>query len=355
MTTSSLHIALIFPRIQKGGGEQMLFNLTRILQQLGHTVRYYALESSTMATPEGLPASFIPTQRWGKLFKLWQLRRQMAKDQKRHGKFDLVLSNLNTRKPLIANPDHLFYFLHVDIWGDIQASYPDNPKKIQRRICHSQAYYNDKNVIAVSKGAEQSLLAKIHAKPRSIRTIYNPFDFEYIRQQANAYQPEITEPYLIHIGRFDKQKRHDRLLATYALLKNPPKLVLFTNHPDALQDLVNAQQLNNNVIVKGWEPNPFPWIKQAKALLLSSDFEALPTVLIEALVCGTPVVSTDCPSGPREILCSELSTWLVPMLDNQAFADKIQEVLDHPYQPHPELLQRFDKKVIVPQYLNLVK
>jgi glycosyltransferase involved in cell wall biosynthesis len=73
--------------------------------------------------------------------------------------------------------------------------------------------------------------------------------------------------------------------------------------------------------------NPYPWIAGARLLVLSSDYEGFPMVLIEALACGTPVVSTDCPHGPGEILTGELARWLVPVGDSRALAERITAAL----------------------------
>lgn len=123
---------------------------------------------------------------------------------------------------------------------------------------------------------------------------------------------------------------------------------------DTLRQLIASYGLAQHVILPGFQANPYSWIKYARALVLSSDFEALPGVLIEALICGTPVVSTDCPSGPNEILTGPLAHWLTPVNDPQALAEKIQEVLDHPYQPDLNALQRFEIHTILQQYQALL-
>ena len=350
-------IACLFPGIYRGGSDQVLFNLTQGLQELGHHVSYFSSKTPAIQMASGLPEVHIPRQWLGKSIKqltLWQLSRMIRQEERLQGDFDLILSNIQMRKALsVKNPERLFYFLHMDAWASIQCQYANDPKKLNHEKKRLQDYYRKKNVISVSQGATYSLLNNIHASPTLIKTIYNPFDFAWIQHQSEAYKPDITEPYLIHVGRFDPQKRHDLLFDAYRRLQNPPKLVLLVAITEPLTAMIAQYGLTHQVILPGLQANPFPWIKGAKALILSSDFEALPTVLIESLICDTPVVSTDCPSGPNEILTGDLAHWLVPVNEPIALAHKIQEVLDHPYSINLDQIRQFDMSVVLPQYLAL--
>ena len=361
--THRYRIAFIFQRIHQGGAEQIIFNLTRGLQKLGHLVSYYSLQPPTFQLDNDLPIPYVPKKLGNKLLSKWlgssQLRRKIKRDQEQLGHFDLILSN---RRPFLSESKNtLFYFLHNDTWGQLKAKYPGYPKQCSllhliqgcAQILRTRRYFKNKRVIAVSKGAQAALIEKIKAKPSSICTIYNPFDFAWIQHQSEAYKPDITEPYLIHVGRFDPQKRHDLLFDAYRRLQNPPKLVLLVAITEPLTAMIAQYGLTHQVILPGLQANPFPWIKGAKALILSSDFEALPTVLIESLICDTPVVSTDCPSGPNEILTGDLAHWLVPVNEPIALAHKIQEVLDHPYSINLDQIRQFDMSVVLPQYLAL--
>jgi glycosyltransferase involved in cell wall biosynthesis len=123
------------------------------------------------------------------------------------------------------------------------------------------------------------------------------------------------------------QKRHDLLLAAFAGLDTPHRLVLLTPPDARLAALVAQHGLERRVTIADFQANPYPWMAGAELLVLCSDHEGLPNVLIEALACGTPVVSTDCPSGPREILRGELARGLVACDDARALADAMQFAL----------------------------
>ncbi len=91
--------------------------------------------------------------------------------------------------------------------------------------------------------------------------------------------------------------------------------------------MISRRGLSDRVSVAGFQANPYPWIRGADLLILCSDHEGLPNVLVESLICGTPVVSTDCPSGPREILASDFPESLVPRGDAAALANAIERNL----------------------------
>ncbi|GLT13161.1 glycosyltransferase [Vibrio algivorus] len=167
---------------------------------------------------------------------------------------------------------------------------------------------------------------------RSIHTIYNPFDFDSIQKKSKE---SILEPcpdnYIIFVGRIEKQKRLDRLVNAFSLLNNSNMQLMILGEGDLKADIqrqVNKLGLQKQVFFHDFVENPYPWIRKARLLALTSDFEGLPTVLIEALSIGTPVVSVDCPSGPSEILTGELSKYLINSYDEQVIAHKIQQVLE---------------------------
>jgi glycosyltransferase involved in cell wall biosynthesis len=104
--------------------------------------------------------------------------------------------------------------------------------------------------------------------------------------------------------------------------------------------MIASRRLESRVTIAGFRENPYPWYANAAALVLTSDFEGMPNVLVEALACGTPVVSTDCASGPREVLTGSMSRFLVPPGDTDAIAARLREVV----QSRPNI----DRDVIAP-------
>lgn len=160
-------IACLFPSIERGGSEQVLFNLTRGLQAQGHKVYFFSLKSPIIELAKDLPPVQVVHQPFAKLFKflaLWRLGRVIRKEERRQGEFDLILSNVNSRRLLkTSHRERLFYFLHMDAWASMQCQYADNPRRLRAERQRLRAYYRSKQVIAVSEGAAHSLINHIGA------------------------------------------------------------------------------------------------------------------------------------------------------------------------------------------------
>ena len=147
-------------------------------------------------------------------------------------------------------------------------------------------------------------------------TIYNPIDFETIENKACERgdltldeEELLNSSYICSVGRLDEgQKDFNTLIKAYANLKNKSKidvkLVLVGDGPDRekLENLVRELKLENDIIFLGKKSNPYIWMKNSKVFILSSKYEGLPTVLIEALILNAPSISSNCLTGPVEIL-----------------------------------------------------
>ena len=277
--------------------------------------------------------------------------------ENKYGKFDLILSNYGHRKLLFPKHirDKLYYWIHIDPTTPLNNLAKSNPKKYTRYLKKHQKYYNNKNLIAVSKGAEIGILNSARVKPKSICTIYNPFDFDKIQNLSLRNNPNIPkENYIIHAARFDlPHKRQDILLDAFTKIKSNCKLVLLTEPCDELNKLIRKFKIQNKVIIAGFQNNPYPWFKNASLTVLCSDFEALPTVIIESLICRTPVVSTDCISGPSEILTGSMTNWLVPTGDPDKLALKIDQLLNNPELINFDNLEKFSAENILNKLINI--
>jgi glycosyltransferase involved in cell wall biosynthesis len=206
-------------------------------------------------------------------------------------------------------------------------------------------YYTNRNVISVSQKAKDSLLNTFQVIPKRIEVVYNGFDFDYVKKMSIAYHPNINHKYIIHVARFDLQmKRQDLLLNAFDKVNANVHLVLLTQPCDELQDLVNNSSKKDKVHIVNFTSNPYPWFKNAELSILCSDYEGLAMVIIESLILRTPVISTDCPSGPGEILTGSMANWLVECNNPELLANKIDRLLLHkePYVIDDKNLQKFN-------------
>jgi len=141
-------------------------------------------------------------------------------------------------------------------------------------------------------------------------------------------------PVVLAAGRLTAQKDFPTLLRAFARLvpERDLRLMILGEGPDraALEAEIEALGLGDRVALLGFQANPFSYMARARLFVLSSAWEGLPGVLIQAMACGTPVVSTDCPSGPREVLEGGRLGPLVPVGDAEALARAIMQTLDAP-------------------------
>ena len=231
--------------------------------------------------------------------------------------------------------------------------------KAQWRKRRYKKLYTGKNLIFISKQLQIIIKKDIGAIPKSTHIIHNPFDFEKINFLANNKIAEVCdESYIVHVGRLDmSSKRHDILLEAYKRSNIPYKLIIVGTGKDEAKIRQHIQRLDlkKQVTLVGYQKNPYPWIKNAKMLILTSDFEGLPTVLIEALILKTPVVSTKCPTGPKEILEGELSRYLVPIQDVEQIAEKMKKAIGSYPVISDTMVEKFDQEKIVLQYIGLIE
>ena len=124
---------------------------------------------------------------------------------------------------------------------------------------------------------------------------------------------------------------------------------------EKLEKLAVDLNVEEHIQMPGFAENPYAYMSRSVALVMSSHFEALPAVLIEALHVGTQVVSTDCPNGPVEILENGKYGVLVPMNDVGALADGMVKAIDNKdFRPNPEACKRYMDKHVAPQYLDVL-
>jgi glycosyltransferase involved in cell wall biosynthesis len=263
-------------------------------------------------------------------------KRTLAKALKEYidqiGAVDLIFSNSTPSNKILSlldlpNSYHIVHSAETKNYsGPLGALKNFLRKNRYRRL------YSGKKLVTVSRGLQYYILDDLNAHPKTIQTIYNPFEIDAIQDAALQNLEELPkEPYLLHVGRLDiSQKRHDILLEAYKKSSTPFKLYIVGEGEDReeIQTMIHRMGLSGKVILQGHSPNPYAWMKHAKLLILSSDFEGFGRVLAESLIVGTPVVSTNCPSGPSEILTGTLHSFLSPPGDSNTLAKNILNALE---------------------------
>lgn len=192
-------------------------------------------------------------------------------------------------------------------------------------------------IVAISKGVASDLLSLM--RPKEITVIYNPVvGNDLIKKSRYSvkhpwFAPGMP-PVIITVGRLTQQKDHETLLLAFKKVREECEVNLLIlgegEERPFLEALVSKMNLQNDVSMPGFVNNPYPYMSNADVFVLSSRWEGFGIVIAEAMACGTPVVSTDCPSGPAEILENGRYGKLVPVGDSDAVAEAILETLSHP-------------------------
>lgn len=216
-------------------------------------------------------------------------------------------------------------------------------------------------IVAVSTGVADDLAERARIPRSSVRVIYNPVLVD--RLQALAAEPldhpwfaPGEPPVVLAVGRLTAQKDFSTLIRAVAAVRKgrPCRLIVLGEGEQrpALEALVSELGAGDDIALPGFVANPYPYFRGAAMLALSSRFEGLPTVLLEAVCLGLPVVATDCPSGPSEILDGGRHGRLVPVGDAGALAVAIDEMLERPQPPGRDAAAPYELDNVIDAYID---
>lgn len=355
------NILIVNDSLVHGGAEKAALSLANSFIGYGYNVDLIAcIDEIHFDIPKNVTLhkldfkkSFLDYTRYS--LKLRKLIKAIEKN--RNMKFDLILVNLQKATKLMRfyKKSHVFHIIHSTL---SQSAFKNkNRFNIYLKKKRLQKIYNNLNIITVSNGVKDDFLNNLQIKPKSIQTIYNLIDKDEIKILGNKNINLEIKDYVVHIGRLDRVKRHDILLEAFKKSNLDTKLV-FVGDGEQKENIISKikeLKLEEKVILTGFQKNPYPYIKNAKLLVLSSEYEGLPTVLIESLFLKTPVISTNCLSGPSEILKGDLQKYLVEVNDIDALSKKMIEVFNNPYEIKDSYTENFEKNEILNQFINLIK
>lgn len=219
-------------------------------------------------------------------------------------------------------------------------------------------------VVAVSNGTAADLADAIGIERGQVRCIYNPIVNSGLYQQSqeavdDAWFTDSKVPVVIALGRLEPEKNFALLLHAFARVRAEMacRLVIFGDgsEREMLEALVSSLNLSDCVQLRHFVPNPHAYTAKAALLAASSICEGLSNVLVEAIALGTPVVSTDCPFGPREVLNAGEYGTLVPVGDARRLADAMLACLGNRPLPAPDAwLEQFTTRRSADRYLELL-
>lgn len=362
MVARADRILLVLPSLDRGGGERVLLQLAESFQAAGREVHMAALRgggplraviSGTVMLHELIAADDALeglALAWKALPRLVSLIRKVRPHA--------VLSTMTGTNLLVVL---------ACMWEGgrtrlvlREASSLVNTRSVLKRQAMRWLYRRADGLVAVSAGVAQDLRGLGLSDDR-IHVIRNPVNVERLRQLADAdLPPEMHDnsPYVVSLGRLTEAKDFPTLLRAYATsaLRGSHHLVIVGDGQQRanLENLVRHLGLAGRVLLTGAMDNPYRVLAGAAMHVMSSRWEGYPNVLLEALALGIPVVSTDCPHGPREILSDGRYGRLAPVGDTAALASAMDAELERPSSAGGAILAAHNPEFIASRYLVLL-
>lgn len=360
-----MHFGILLPDLRGGGAERVSLDLARAFAAAGHEIEFVLMTAI---------GEFLPEAR--DQFGIVDLQASQARNVPmalarylRVSRPDVLIANmwpltsaavagraLSRQRCRLLLVDHSTLSRAYVSWGRIHNT--------MMRASMMATYPMADRVAGVSEGVARDVERLAGMSDHSVAVLHNPIPQrampdEQMTAQAEEFWNGRPGERILTVGSLQGAKNHPLLLQAFAQLSRPRSILMFVGQGQdepLLRALAQDLGVADRVVFAGFHPDPSPFYATADLFVLSSDYEGLPTVLIEALSFGLPVVSTDCPSGPAEIL--ENGRWgrLTPVGDAQALARAMDEALSAPVDR--DALKRraadFSPEIAARKYLDLL-
>ncbi|SJN38455.1 glycosyltransferase [Psychrobacter sp. JB385] len=359
-------ILFILKALEGRGAERMVTTLASAYVKMGHSVHILCLEhTQDMSLDAGIHYHVVP---YDKVFSPQNMApsstqsadyRTIAQRVDNYilsqiGTPDLILANIYKINWIMAYSQlpNIVNVLHTALSKQFEHQLSDKPLQA---ISHLRMVYGAHPCSCVSEGARKDLKSLLGDITKTA-TIYNPCDVAWIQSKASQ-KPHIEQfgladkQYIIHVASFDTMKGHRDLLQAYA--KTERKLPLVLVGKGKLEAEIKALALeldiSDDVKFLGFQTNPYSIIASAALMVLTSKFEGFGYVIVEAQALGVPMISTDCPFGPRELLPVKN---LIPVGNIEGLAILIDQAVDDLTNYIVPLNQQLLPNHIAQQYLE---
>ena len=338
MKISKKKIAIFIPSLCVGGAERMMLNLAVEYKRRGEDVTLLVAEEQEggFLMPDELKDSFICFDKPLFFRSIPPLMRYLREE-----KPDVLLTTLELcnfagiiAKVMSWSKTRVVIRVTNTLSVSLKGSKPF--RRLVRWWGAVGLYWLADEIVVNSEGSADDLSRTAWISRSRITVIDNPTITPEMIKMAEepADHPWLKDkeaPVILSVGRFHQQKDFATLIKAFAKAKDkiPMKLIVLGEGDlrESLEELVRELEVEDSVSMPGFVSNPYAYMKRADLFVLSSLWEGQPSALIEAMACGMPVISTDCPSGPKEILDDGIYGELVPVGDDEAMAEAIVEVL----------------------------
>ncbi|WP_366657476.1 glycosyltransferase [Fodinicurvata sp. EGI_FJ10296] len=332
-----MKIAIILPDLRGGGVERVRLVLAREFARQGHEVEFALMCARGELLEEAMAEFPIVELGAGRLravpLALARYLRRSQTDALLVAMWPLTALAVLGRRLARRNVNII-----ISDHGMLSRQYGGHGRfhGAMLRFSIAMTYPRAEARVGVSRGVVLDLAHLSGMDPNRFTVINNPVPFPSGASSAAVADAErrwgrAEGKRILTVGRFKSVKNHSLLLKAFSsLVRRCEASLMFVGNGE-LEPELRAQAaslgVDRRVIFAGFQPNPIPFYHTADLFVLSSDYEGFGNVIIEALACGTPVVSTDCPTGPREILEDGIYGRLVPVGDEGALARALEDAL----------------------------
>ena len=349
------NVLLIIPELGTGGAERSILNLSKLLSDRYKV--YLCVFHNQIETSHAVDVALFdlktPPSR-NPIRKALYLFVRIARLKRIKRKY-----NINTSISFLEGADYLNILTKIRdrIIVSVRGSKTRDQQirgaigLLRKKILIPLLYCKADLIVTVSKGLENEMQLHFRIHPSKLITIPNFYDIPAVLQQAKKpiaqeFETLFDKPTIISVGRLHPQKEHIKLLDVFAgVKKHLDCRLLILGEGDLKPKIIDrASELKlglaeghakGDVCLIGFQRNPFQFIARADLFMFTSSWEGFPNALAEAMICGTPVISTDCPTGPRELLAPDTDVsfhtaepeetpngWLMPLLHTQSALEK---------------------------------
>ncbi len=360
-----MKISILLPDLRGGGAERINIDLAHEFARAEHDVEFVLMQARGELLEE-VQASFSVVDL--ATLRARSLPTALARYLRRRRPYAILAAMwpLTVIAPLVVRLSGHRCKVLVSEHNQLSVQYRDSGRGHIWSMRSSMAvgYRLADHRVGVSEGVASDISNLSGLRSEKFHVIHNPVSTrsEPSMESINAAEALWATPpgvRIVTVGSMKAQKNHPLLLRAFARLNRADARLMFVGDGqgrDALLSLARELGVEDRVILAGFHSDPTPFYQTADLFALSSDYEGFGNVIVEAMACGTPVVSTDCPSGPGEILEGGKYGRLVPVGDVEAMANAIAATLDEPA-PSEQLKDRaadFHPAKAAKPYLDLL-
>jgi len=342
-----MKILVLHGHLSMGGEERVLLNVLRNLVELNYDVdlliTWNHKENNLFENeiPKKVNYEFLFDSYNGKNKLIKEIYRIKAKttylkkiEKKiKNEKYDIVIDYSSN----LLKYDNFDIKIPVFAWIHFSLTFGEK-LTLEKTKKYKKQYKKYSKIFAITRVMKEEFINKVGIDEKKVELVYNPIDLKLIEKKAEnvekKYENYLKQDYFLQVSRLTQQKQPEHLVDIYYKLKQAgikEKLYFIGDgeKKEIIKQKIKEYNLEDDIILLGQIENPYPFFKNAKLFVHTAKYEGLPTVLLESLALGTPVVSYDCPTGPRDILGknSEYGE-LISLNDKDMFVEKVLELMN---------------------------